>query len=562
MSSHSSVPAPPPGDYVRYIPLGGLDEVGLNCAIIECNDSMPMVDCGITFPETREFGVDVLIPDWSYVIEHLELLDGIVLTHGHEDHIGAVPYFLKEVDVPVYSGELTLAMVNRKLQSHGLGNEVDLYDVEPGDQLEIGPFVVEFININHSVPNAMAVALHTPLGTALVTGDWKLDQTPVFGEPADLSRLADLGDDDTLALFGDSTNATEPGFSTSEGAVQDGFSDLLDDADGRVIVGQFSSNIYRVAAQLQLAYEHGRKVAMLGTSLVKNTNIARDMGYLPMPPEDVTINPRELENYPDDQLLILSTGSQAEPRSSLARMAHDDHRNLNIKPSDTIVLSARQIPGNEYGINEMINNLLKRGATVITADDRPIHCSGHGKQEEMKLMMNLTKPDYLVPVHGEYRMRQRHAALGESVGIDDSLLIENGDVLEFTEDYAEVIGEVDHGRLLVDGRNVGDPEDFQLHDRRKLANAGIVIAFGVLDRDHGELTEPLELLQRGVIGPADGDQILEGAARAGDKSIDALSSNARGDLSEVREAIRQEVRRYFQDNVNRRPVVIPIIHAL
>ena len=562
MSNHTEVPAPPNDDYVRYIPLGGLDEVGLNCAIIECNDSMLMVDCGLTFPETREFGVDVLIPDWSYVMDNLDLLDGIVITHGHEDHIGAAPYFLKEVDVPVYSGELTLGMLNRKIQSHGLGNEVDLFECEPGDQLEIGPFVVEFININHSVPNAMAIAMHTPLGTAVVTGDWKLDQTPVFGEPADLSRLSELGNEDTLALFGDSTNANSPGFSTSEREVKRGFANVLDDSDGRVIIGQFSSNVYRVAAILQLAYEEGRKVALMGTSLVKNTNIARDLGFFPLPPEDILIKPHEIDNYRDDELLICSTGSQAEPRSSLARMAHDDHRNITVKDTDTIVLSARRIPGNEYGINAMVNNLLKRGARVITADDRPIHASGHGKQEEMKLMMNLLKPDYLVPVHGEYRMRKRHAELGEDVGIDDAMVIENGDVLEFTADGAEVIGDVNHGRLLVDGRNVGDPEDFQLHDRRKLANAGIIIAYAVLDLDRGELTEPPELLQRGVIGPADGDDLLSGASRAAQRAINDLSKNAQRDPTEIKESIRVHVRRYFKNNLNRRPIVIPVVHSL
>ena len=562
MSNQRQVPAPPSDDYVRYIPLGGLDEVGLNCALIECNGSMLMVDCGLTFPETREFGVDILIPDWTYVMDNLDKLDGIVITHGHEDHIGAAPYFLKEVDVPVYSGELTLGMLNRKLQSHGLGNDVDLYGVEPGDQLEIGPFVVEFISINHSVPNAMAIALHTPLGTALVTGDWKLDQTPVFGEPADLARLAELGDGDMLALFGDSTNANVPGFSTSEKTVQRGFSDVIDDAPGRVIVGQFSSNIYRVAALLQLAYEKGRKVALLGTSLVKNTNIARDLGYFPLPPEDVLINPRQIDDYADDELLIASTGSQAEPRSSLARMAHGDHRAIDIKDTDTVVLSARRIPGNEYGINSMVNNLLKRGAKVITASDAPIHCSGHGKQGEMKLIMNLTRPKYLVPVHGEFRMRQKHAELGQDVGIDQSMVIDNGDVLEFTKDSARVIGHVHHGRLLVDGRNIGDPEDFQLHDRRKLANAGIVVAYAVLDRENGELIEPPQLLQHGVIGPADSDDLLAGAARSANDAVDALSDNARRDISEVKEAIRLHVRQYLRNHINRRPVVTPVVHQL
>ncbi len=564
MSPNKSVPNPPSEDYVRYIPLGGLDEVGLNCALLEVNGSMFMIDCGLTFPETREFGVDILIPDWNYVIENLDRLEAVLVTHGHEDHIGALPYFLKEVDVPVYSGALTLGMLNRKLQSHGLGNEVDLYEVEAGEKVEIGETTVEFIHINHSVPNAMAIALHTPLGTAMVTGDWKLDQSPLYEPPADLSRFAAMGDGNMLALFGDSTNANSAGFSLSESAVQKGMSDVLENAPGRVIVGQFSSNIHRVAGLLEVAYRHGRKVALMGTSLVKNTNIARDLGFFPLPKEDVLIKPNEIDKYADDEILVISTGSQAEPRSSLARMAHGDHRNIDIQDTDTVVLSARQIPGNEFGINTMINALLKRGARVITADDYDghIHCSGHGKQEEMKLMMNLTRPKYLIPVHGEFRMRKRHAELGEEVGLNESLLIDNGDVLEITKSGAEIVGQVHHGRLLVDGRNIGDPEDFQLHDRRKLANAGIIVAFAVLDRQEGELAREPELLQRGVISPADGEFILENAARAAMAGVDELSAAARHDISEVKEAIRVHVRRHIRKELNRRPVVIPVVQEL
>lgn len=561
MTESKELPSPPSGDYVRFIPLGGLDEVGMNCALVECNDSILMIDCGLTFPETGDFGVDIIVPDWTYILDNLDRLDGIILTHGHEDHIGAVPYFLSQVDVPVYSGNLTLAMLHRKLQSHGL-QDAELFDVEPGDQLEIGPFVVEFIHTNHSVPNAMAVALHTPLGTALFTGDWKLDQTPLYEESADIRRFAQLGEGNMLALFGDSTNATVPGYSVSESVVQKGLAEVIENAPGRVIVAQFSSNLHRVAGLMDIAYRQGRKVVLMGTSLVKNSNIARDQGFLPFPPEDVLIKPHEIDDYPDREILVISTGSQAEPRSSLSRMGHGDHRNMNIVKTDTVVLSARQIPGNEYGINFMINSLLKRGATVITADDALIHSSGHGKQEEIKLMINLTRPKYLVPVHGEYRMRQKHAALGRDLGVDESLLIENGDVLEFTEDGATVVGRVHHGRLLVDGRTVGDQEDFQLRDRRKLANAGIVVAFAVLDRENGALAAPPELMQRGVVGPADSDGVMEAAAEAAARGVEALGPDARRDLSEVKEAIRSEVRNYLRKTLDRRPVVIPLVHEL
>ncbi len=562
MSNNNHLPRPPKGDYLRFIPLGGLDEVGMNCAIVECNGSMLMIDCGLTFPETGDFGVDIIVPDWSYVMDNLDLLDGLILTHGHEDHIGAAPYFLKEVDVPVYSGKLTLGFLHRKLQSHGIGDDVELIGVEAGDVLDIGPFSVEFVHVNHSVPNAMAIALHTPLGTSLFTGDWKLDHTPLYEPPADLSRLAQFGEGKMLALFGDSTNANTPGFTTSETEVQKGFIDVLDDAEGRVIVAQFSSNLHRLAGNLELAARFGRKVALLGTSLVKNSNIARDTGFLPMPADDLLIKPHEIDNYEPHELLIISTGSQAEPRSSLARMAFGDHRNIEIMEGDTVILSARQIPGNEYGINSMINHLLKRGARVLTAADAPIHASGHGRREEMKLMINLTRPEYLVPVHGEYRMRKAHAEMGKSLGVENNLVIENGDVLEFTPDSAEIIGRIQHGRLLVDGRTVGDTEDFQLRDRRKLANAGIIVAFAVLDHENGELTQSPDLMQRGVVGPADGDDVLAEAAEAALAGVEALSRDARRDLSEVREAIRVSVRNYIQKSIGRRPIVIPVVHEL
>ncbi|TXD38453.1 ribonuclease J [Lujinxingia vulgaris] len=562
MSENNLLPAPPKKDYLRYIPLGGLDEVGMNCSIIECNGSMLMIDCGITFPETGDFGVDIVLPDWSYVLDNLDKLDGILLTHGHEDHIGGAPFFLQEVDVPVYSGRLTLGMLNRKLQSHGLGNQVDLIEVEPGEQLEIGPFVAEFVHINHSVPNAMAIALHTPMGTALFTGDWKIDQTPMYEPMTDLPRLAALGDQGVLALFGDSTNSEVPGFTRSERAVFQGFSEVFENAPGRLIVAQFSSNLHRVAGLLELAYRHKRKAVLMGTSLVKNSNIARDLGFLPFPPEDVLINPEEMDKYPDKRILIISTGSQAEPRSSLARMAFGDHRHVEVQEGDTIVLSARQIPGNEYGINSMVNALYKRGATIITADDKVIHGSGHAKQEELKLMLNLTRPTHLIPVHGEYRMRKGHARLGSEVGVENTHLIENGDCLQITDKGAEVIGRVHHGRMLVDGRNVGDTEDFQLRDRRKLASAGIVMAMGILDRESGSLVAPPTVLQRGVVNTTESDELLEQAAQAAWNGVQELSRAARGDISEVKEAIRTHIRRYISKELGRRPVVIPVVHEL
>jgi ribonuclease J len=557
----TSVPEPPSHDYVRFIPLGGLDEVGMNCAILECNGSMVLVDCGLTFPED-EFGIDIILPDWTYVMDNLDRLDAVLLTHGHEDHIGALPFFLQEVDVPVYSGRLTLAMLYSKLQSHNLANDVDLFPVEPGEPFEIGAFGVEFVHINHSVPNAMSIALNTPLGNFIFTGDWKIDQTPLYGETLDMQRFASLGSEGVTALFGDSTNSEVPGMSSSEAVVQQGFRDVMETAEGRVIIAQFSSNIYRVRGMLELAQEQGRKVALLGRSLNRNFNLAREEGFMKLPGEDIFIDGREIEDYPDEELLVISTGSQAEPRASLTRMGLGDHYNISVKKSDTIIVSARKIPGNERGIYNMLNNLAKLGATIITAADAPIHASGHCKQEELKLMLNLTRPDYLVPVHGEYRMRKRHAELGESVGLENSQLIENGDVLQFDHNGASVVGHVHTGRLMVDGKYMGDIEDLVLRDRAQLANSGIIVAFVVVDRDTGEVSSKPNLVQKGFLGETEIDHLMDEAATYAHKAIKQLSGKARRDTNEVREAVRTSVRRFFRKSIERKPVVIPVVHEV
>lgn len=556
-----SVPEPPNHDYLRFIPLGGLDEVGMNCALIECNGSMIMVDCGLTFPED-EYGIDVVLPDWTYVMDNLDKLDAVFLTHGHEDHIGALPFFLKEVDVPVYSGRLTLAMLFSKLQSHNLAGEVDLLPAEPGEQVELGPITVEFIHINHSVPNAMSLAIKTPLGNFVFTGDWKLDQTPLYEPPLDIGRFAALGNEGVVGLFGDSTNSEVPGFSTSEAAVHAGLSDVLETAPGRVIVAQFSSNIYRVRGMLELAHQHGRKVALLGRSLNRNFNLAREEGFMKLPGEDLLIDSRDIDDYPDKELLVISTGSQAEPRASLTRMGLGDHYQISVEPSDTIVISARKIPGNERGIYNMLNNLAKHGANIITAADAPIHATGHAKREEIKLMLNMTRPEHVVPVHGEYRMRKRHADLATAVGVPNRQLIENGDVLEFDHNGARVVGHVHTGRQLVDGKYTGDLEEMVLRDRAKLANSGIIVAFVVMDRDTGEVTVPPELMQKGFIGEAEIDHLMDEAARYAFDAIGELSERARQDSNEVREAVRTSVRRFFRKRIDRKPVVIPVVHEV
>lgn len=560
-SNSSSVPAPPDGDYVRYIPLGGLDEVGANCAIVECNGSMLMVDCGYTFPESESFGVDYLLPDWSYVLEHVDLLDGVVITHGHQDHIGALPYFLQEVDVPIYSGRLTLGLLRSQLEEKNLADQVSLVEVNTDELLEIGPFTAEFVHVNHSVPNARSISLDTPLGKFVVTGDWKLDQSVPYQPATDLQTFADLGRDGVTALFGDSTNAEVDGYSTSEADVKDGIEDVVNDAPGRVVVAQFSSNIHRLQGLLDLAHDHGRNVLLLGYSLRSSFDLGLEQGFIDLPDDDLMVKPHEARNLPDDELLVISTGSQAEPRASLSRLALDEHRHLTLDENDRIVISARVIPGNERGIQNMIDNLARRGVSIYRAGDAPIHGSGHGCAEELKLMMNVTDPDYLVPVHGHYAMRQRHAELGEEVGVPEQLMIENGDVLEFTRNDAEVVGQVDSGRVIVDGDSYGDEQHVAVRDRQKLANSGLIVAFAVIDRNTGDVTGNPDLIQHGLLSEDD-MELMDRATDAARQGLEELSPQARRDSTEVDEALRSSIRHFFSTRIDHKPVVVPIVHEL
>jgi ribonuclease J len=563
----TSISAPRPSDdYIRIIPLGGLDEVGMNCCLIEANGSMIMIDCGLTFPETQGFGIDVILPDWAYILDNLDMLEGIVLTHGHEDHIGALPFFLSEVDVPVWGGRFTLGMLEKKLSEHEIDGEIELIPVEPGDTIQIGPFSVEFIHVNHSIPNSMSVAISTPLGRIIFTGDWKIDQTPI-GEPtADLQRFAALGQQGVLALLADSTNAGTPGFSESERRVQAGLADVLDTATGRVFVAQFGSNIHRVQGMLELAVQFGRRVVLMGRSLVTNFQIAHKLGFIRLPGKNPIIDASDMHRYPHDELLIITTGSQAEPRSGLTRMAYGDHNQVTIVSNDTIVMSARVIPGNEIGIDRLLNQLTKLGASIITQRDAPIHASGHAKQEEMKLMLNLTRPQLLVPMHGTYRMRTQHAALGRAVGIPDAAVIEDGDVLQLTRQAGlvrqETIDRVHSGRIFVDGRVTGsDIEDVQLRDRKQLAQSGLVVIFAVVDRHRGELTKMPEILQRGALNEESAAQ-LQQAAEAAKRAFDHLNPDQKRSLSEVANAMRTTIKRHFKRLNDRKPVIIPIVHEM
>lgn len=548
-------------DYVRVIPLGGLRTFGMNCCLVEHNGALLMFDCGIAFPEASDFGIDYYLPDWSYALENKDRLVGIVITHAHEDHIGGMPFLLSQLDVPVFTGRFAMASLKRRLREWNLKPKSEHTTVEPGSIVKVGPFELEFIHVNHSVANAFSVAVGTSLGDVLVTGDWKVDHTPI-GEPViDLSNLARIGDEGVLALLGDSTNAQVPGFSLSERVVQKELDRVISGAKGRVIIAQFSTNIPRIRGMVETANRTGRKIALMGRSLSQNVALARETGFLPIEGDDPFIDPKDARNYDDDKLIILATGSQAEPRSAISRLAQGDHHQINLSPDDTVVFSARMIPGNEGKIQRMIDGIVRRGARVVTAYDGPVHTSGHACREEMKLLLNLTRPAWVVPIHGQYRMRLAHSELAHDLGLA-SRLIEDGDVLEFRDGTATVVDRIPIGRVAVDGTQIGDVDDVQIRDRGKLAATGTIVAFAVLARSDSSLTS-IELLHRGFLPDDEESEAMMSAARDyAVESINELSTDARADAAEVGEALRTAVRRFFRREIDRKPVVIPVVHEM
>lgn len=549
-------------DYLRVIPLGGLNQFGMNCCVLECNDSLILLDCGLSFPETSNFGIDYIIPDFTWLLDNVERLEAIVLTHGHEDHIGGLPYLLEEVDVPVVGGRLTLEMIKRKLLEHDV-EDVAYFSVQPGDTMKLGPFKLEFIHVNHSIPNTMSVKIDTPVGRIIFTGDWKLDQTP-FGEPVmDLATFARLGDEGVLALLGDSTNVDVPGMSVSETDVLDTLEDIIRRAEDRVIIAMFSSNLHRVAGLMHAAERCGRRVCLLGRSLERNFDLATELGMLDVPQGPVRIQPDELNRFEDKDVVLLCTGSQAEPRSSLTRMAHGEHNLVKLKSEDTVVLSARMIPGNETGIYRMLDALARKGVRVLTKNNAAVHASGHAQREELKLLLNLTKPRYIVPMHGDFRVRRQHGALGKRVARSIPLVIDDGDVLEFRDNQAHLVGTVRAGRVAVDGKATGDIDDVQIRDRMKLAATGIIVAFMVIEGQTGNVTDGPRLLQHGYSMDAEQTaRLFDGAAAYALEEIQGMSADSRRDVGEVQEMLRTAVRRYFRKNADKKPVVIPIVHEL
>ncbi len=548
---------------LRILPLGGLGEIGKNMTVIEYGGKIVIVDTGLMFPTAEMLGIDLVLPDFSYLRNKLDDIEAIVLTHGHEDHVGALPYVLREIGIPpaIYGGRLTIGMVRSKLEEHKL-RDVPLRDLEPGTIERAGGFGIEMIHMSHSIPDACAVAIHTDLGPILLTGDYKFDQTPVDGSPADFARLAELGAEGLLCLCGDSTNADRPGVATSESSVGPALLETFSRADGRIIVTCFASNVHRVQQVVDAADALGRKVALVGRSMRKNFNIASNLG-IANAPDGLLIQPREIEDYPDEEVVAISTGSQGEPLSALRRMAHGEHRDVQLHSGDTVVFSATPVPGNERSVNETIDRIFEIGARVITAADAPIHASGHGYQEDMKLMLNLTRPKYVMPVHGDFKRLRLHAGLAESVGVEPDRIFQsrNGVPLEIDAKGARLGDDIGAGMIFVDGLELGEPDDAALRDRRTLSADGLVIVVATVSIEDGEVAADPEISFRGVPfrGEDDTDRLLvELADVVEDKLEEALRGKTR-EPSLIRQDVHDVVASFVFKRLKRRPMVLPVV---
>jgi ribonuclease J len=551
---------------LRVLPLGGLGEIGKNMTVVEYDDRIVVVDVGLRFPTAEMVGIDLVLPDFTYLRERADDIEGIVVTHGHEDHLGALPWILRELGAgranfrpPVFGGPLTTAMARSKLDEHRL-RDVEVEDVKPGGSLELGPFDVELVHMTHSIPDSCAVALTTELGTVLVTGDYKFDQTPVDGVPADMSRLAQLGGDGLLLLCGDSTNADRPGFSPSESGVGPRLEEVFSRCRGRIVVTCFASNIHRVQQVVDAAAALGRKVALIGRSMRKNVNIGRSLGHINVP-DGILIPPREIDDWPDHKLVIISTGSQGEPLSALRRMAHRDHPQVELHAGDTVVFSATPIPGNERAVNETVDRLYHIGCDVITTRDAPIHASGHGYEEEIKLMLNLTRPQYVMPMHGDHKRIHLHARLAEAVGIEPERIFrgENGLPLEITQRGARFGAREQSGMVFVDGVEIGDVTDVALRDRRMLSADGIFVVVATISEQDGSSVADPEVIFRGVPFRDEADALLDEIRATVEASLARAAKEEIREIDLLQEVLHDDLAAFVYDRLRRRPMVLPVV---
>src|SRR5579872_6158274 len=551
----------PRGPYLRVIPLGGCGEIGRNTTVYETHEDIVVVDAGVQFPEEEMLGVDLVINDISYLLERRAKVRGLVLTHAHEDHIGGVPFFLAQLNVPVYGTDVTLALLRGKLKEHKLLEIAQTRVVDPGDEVNVGSMSVTFVNITHSVAGSCSLAIRTPLGTCIHTGDFKFDQTPIDGRPTDMASLAQLGREGVLLLASDSTNAEVPGHTFSERVVGETFNDIFAQCSGRIIVTMFASNVPRLQQTVDAAARYGRKVCFVGRSMQNVSGIALEHGYLEIP-SGTQIREHELDNYRDEQLVICTTGSQGEPTSALVRMAANDHRRVQLKRGDTVILSATPIPGNERSVGRTINNLFRLGVNVIYGRQRLAHVSGHGCQEELLLMLNLVRPRFFIPVHGEYRMLVQHARLAERTGIpaDNIFVLENGVAWQYTGTQAKIAGSIESGPVYVDGLGVGDVGTVVLRDRKHLSADGMIVVTVTIDSVDGKVLAGPDITSRGfTYSHTDNDALLEAVRR---EAANIMEAGAREGLTEwtaIREHVHKGLQKFIHDRTKRRPMIVPVV---
>jgi ribonuclease J len=546
---------------LRVLPLGGLGEIGKNMTVIEFDGKIVVVDTGLMFPTAEMHGIDLVLPDFSYLRDRADDIEAIVLTHGHEDHVGALPYVLREIGEPpvIYGGLLTIGMVRSKLDEHKL-SDAPLQELPAGEKIQRGPFGLELVHLAHSIPDMRGVLISTEVGSMLMTGDYKFDQTPVDGRPADIPRLAEIGREGLLLLCGDSTNADRPGVAPSESSVGPALLQQFSQCGGRIIVTSFASNIHRVQQVIDAAEKLDRKVALVGRSMRKNFNIAANLG-IAKAPQGIFIQPREIENFPDERIVVISTGSQGEPLSALRRMANNDHRDVQLHSGDTVVFSATPVPGNERAVNETIDRIYEIGAKVITAKDAPIHASGHGWQEEIKLMLNLTKPKYVMPVHGDHQRLRLHSELAEAVGIEPENIFRgrNGLPLEVDRNGAAFGEDIHAGTMYVDGVNIGDPDDAALRDRREISADGIFIVVVTISNDDGSVVADPEVIFRGVAFLEEADALVEEISDLVEDQLEDAADKGNRETHLIEEDLHDSVGKFVFQRLKRRPMILPVV---
>ena len=541
---------------LRIVPLSGVGEVGKNMTIIEYGDDAIAVDCGLMFPENDMLGIDLVIPDTTYLLDNPGLLKAIFLTHGHEDHIGALPYILPEIPVPLYGTRLTQGLIEVKLKEAKLLDKIELNTITTDSVIELGPFTIEPFHVCHSIPDAVGYAIRTPQGIVIHTGEYKFDYTPADGREPDLDRLRQYGDEGVLALLSDSTNAERPGHTPSEQTVSDAFEEIFNEANGRIIVATFASNISRVQQVINIAIAHNRKLAVVGRSMVDNVKMALKLGYLTAP-EDMIIHIDDLDDYPDRKIAVVCTGTQGEPTSALVRMANREHRQVRLREGDTVILSATAIPGNEELVHRTLNNLFRLGVDVIYQSIKPVHVSGHASQDEQKLMLELTRPKYFIPIQGEYRMLVLHARLGEDAGIppENVFIVENGQVIEFENDGAFLAEFIPNGQIMVDGLGIGDVGRVVLRDRHLLSRDGFVVVVLAIDERTGGLVEGPDIISRGFVYVRDSEELLD---EAKDRVIDLIE---RGKMHRdtAAKVIKDDLNQYLYQRTRRNPMIFPVV---